>query len=141
VSINPELFQLPQAEGLAQRCEHWLLDANNDQHLLLVAESAGQIVGSISATLYSPMESAARQMVRDVGLTRLVINALLVQQSYWRHGIGTRLMHDAEAWGRAKGASVVLLDTYVNSPVSVPFYETHLDYQRRAIHFRKRLAD
>ena len=36
-------------------------------------------------------------------------------------------------------ASMVRLDTYVHSPVSVPFYERHMGYQRRSIYFVKEL--
>ena len=34
-------------------------------------------------------------------------------------------------------ARVVSLDTYAHSPVSVPFYERHMSYQRRSIAFAK----
>jgi len=46
----------------------------------------------------------------------------------------------AESWGRDRGASMVRLDTYVHSPVSVPFYERHMGYQRQSIHFAKELS-
>ena len=45
----------------------------------------------------------------------------------------------AEEWGRVRGAEVVRLDTYADSPVSVPFYERHMGYRRRAIVFQKPL--
>lgn len=32
------------------------------------------------------------------------------------------------------GARIVRLDTYAHSPVSVPFYEQRMGYQRRASH-------
>ena len=34
---------------------------------------------------------------------------------------------------------IALLDTDVDSPLSVPFYEQHLGYSRRALCFRKDL--
>jgi hypothetical protein len=34
---------------------------------------------------------------------------------------------------------VVRLDTYADSPVSVPFYERHMGYSRRAVVFQKPL--
>jgi hypothetical protein len=40
---------------------------------------------------------------------------------------------------RDRGAAVVRLDTYADSPVSVPFYERHMGYTRRAIVFQKPL--
>jgi GNAT superfamily N-acetyltransferase len=79
------------------------------------------------------------QLVREHGWTRLVVDALIVHQSQWRQGIGTALLKAAEDWGRARGAQVARLDTYAHSPVSVPFYEDRMGYQRRSIVFQKRL--
>jgi GNAT superfamily N-acetyltransferase len=76
-------------------------------------------------------------MVREPGWTRLFIDALLVDQAVWREGTGTALLAAAEAWGRDRGADVVRLDTYAGSPVSVPFYEQRMGYQRRSIVFQK----
>ena len=50
-----------------------------------------------------------------------------------------QLMDAAEAWGRSHGATLALLDTYVHSEVSVPFYEHGLGYVRHSLHFHKRL--
>ncbi len=52
----------------------------------------------------------------------------------------TALLTAAESWGRDCGASAVSLDTYAHSPVSVPFYERHMGYQRRSIAFAKELG-
>lgn len=57
----------------------------------------------------------------------------------WRQGIGTALLEAVESWGRDRGAAVVRLYTFPGSPVSVPFYERHMGYQRRSILFQKPL--
>lgn len=44
-----------------------------------------------------------------------------------------------EAWGRGKGAVRSVLTTYHSSPLSVPFYEQGMGYERRSIVFEKRL--
>jgi hypothetical protein len=49
-------------------------------------------------------------------------------------------MRAAESWGRDRGARVARLGTYAHSPVSVPFYENRMGYQRRAIIFQKKLG-
>ncbi len=139
-NLNPELFQIPNSEGLADWCEAWAEKPLAEDSLLLVAEEDGQIVGFISSNTIQPIKDAARQFVRDVGHTQLVINALVVRQASWNKGIGTQLMNRAEEWGRSRGATIVLLDTYIASPVSVRFYETSLGYQRRALRFRKELV-
>ena len=45
----------------------------------------------------------------------------------------------AEAWGRSQNAVIALLDTYSESPISIPFYEQRMGYRRRAVHLRKSL--
>ncbi len=137
--LAPDLFQVPQEDGLAAWLEDGLLNVPAEE-LILVAEYAGQAVGFIHAVIQPPLESAARQFVRDVAYPRLSIPALVVQQAYWRHGIGTQLLTAAEEWGRSRGASIALLDTYSESPISLPFYEQRMGYQRRAIHLRKSLG-
>ncbi len=138
-NLNPELFQVPDSDGLAQWCEEWTVNAVSSDRLLLVAADGGQVVGFISASIQPPVKNAARQFVRDVGLTRLLINALVVRQAYWRQRIGTQLMAAAEDWGRSQGAQIALLDTYIASPVSVTFYENRAGYVRKSLLFRKTL--
>jgi hypothetical protein len=46
----------------------------------------------------------------------------------------------AESWGRDHDAVVARLHTYPGSPISVPFYERHMGYQRRSILFQKPLS-
>jgi GNAT superfamily N-acetyltransferase len=138
--LDPELFQIPDTDELAQWCEDSALKGASENTHVLVAEHNGQVVGFISATVHPPLEDAAHQIVQDVGLTRLVIDALAVQQADWRRGIGGQLMDAIEDWGRSRGAVIALLDTYIASPVSVPFYEQRMGYRRRALYFRKTLA-
>jgi GNAT superfamily N-acetyltransferase len=136
--LDPEHFQVPRAEGLA---EHWDSEftRQHDDSLHLVAELDGQVVGWLWARIQPPGPNASAQLVREHGWTRLEIASLIVDRDYWRSGAGTALLEAAEAWGRTRGAQVATLDTYAHSPVSVPFYEDHMGYQRRAIVFQKRL--
>jgi hypothetical protein len=46
-------------------------------------------------------------------------------------------MEAVEEWARSRGAVIGLLDTYIESPLSVPFYEQGMGYSRRALRFRK----
>jgi GNAT superfamily N-acetyltransferase len=137
--LAPDLFQVPEDTGLAEWMETKIAPAPPADRLSLIAEVDGRLVGFMSARLLEPMEEAERQVVGEVGETRLVINALGVERSHWRQGVGTKLMKAAEDWGRERGATLVCLDTWVESPVSVPFYERRLGYERRQIAFRKRL--
>jgi GNAT superfamily N-acetyltransferase len=136
--LDPEHFQVPHAEGLAKSWDNRL--AHQDDHSLqLVAELGGQVVGWLWARIEPPGPNADAQLIRELGWTRLVVASLIVDRDHWRGGAGTALLEEAEAWGRALGARVACLDTYAYSPVSVPFYEDHMGYQRRSIVFQKRL--
>lgn len=97
------------------------------------------MIGSLTAHLELPEPDAAAQLTRDQGRTRLMVDALMVMQENWRHGVGAALLESAESWGRSRGAEVVRLDTYAHSKVSVPFYERRMGYRRRAIVFEKPL--
>ena len=105
----------------------------------LVAEVDGRVVGDVAARLERPVEDAARQLLRDLGRVRLYVDALGVEEAHRRRGVGARLMHAVEDWGRGKGAVRSLLTTYHASPLSVPFYEQGMGYKRRSIVFEKRL--
>jgi GNAT superfamily N-acetyltransferase len=59
--------------------------------------------------------------------------------AYKRQGVATKLVQAAEDWGRKRGAVVAICDTFIDSPLSVPFWERRMGYKRRAIIFRKRL--
>lgn len=137
-NLDPTHFQVPDTEGLADSWEEQLA-ASREGELRLVAEAGGQVIGWLSARLQLPEDDAAAQLTREHGWTRLVVDALIVDRGYWRHGAGTALLEAAEAWGRDRGAQVARLDTYADSPISVPFYEDRMGYQRRSILFQKRL--
>lgn len=131
-------FQVPPAQGLAESFEAGLGTGGEDE-LRLVADLDGQVAGWLTARIEHPAPGAERQLVREHGWTRLLIDALLVDQAVWHQGAGTELLAAAEGWGRDRGARVARLDTYYDSPVSVPFYERHMGYSRRAVVFQKPL--
>jgi len=137
-ALNPALFQVPAPDGLAQSLEDRFLHLAANDALVLVADSASHVVGYLIATIAPPSPRAALDASRDAGLVRLAIDALIIREDSRHHGVGTRLMEAAERWGRGRGAAIALLDTY-DSPLSVPFYEHHLGYSRRALRLRKDL--
>jgi GNAT superfamily N-acetyltransferase len=133
--LDPAHFQRPSAEGLAESFEAGLGPKGEDARQL-VAELDGEVAGWVTARIEHPAAGAAYQFVRESGWTRLFVDALVVDQALWRHGIGTALLKAAESWGRDGGADVVRLNTYAEGPVAVPFYERH-GYLRRSILFQK----
>jgi GNAT superfamily N-acetyltransferase len=119
--LDPEVFQVPGADGLAEWLEERLHRPISEDRFMLVAEREGEIVGTISAFIEETLEVAPRQIMRDLSCRRLTVNVLGVRTGYWRQGIGKRLLEAAEEWGRRRGATVALLDTYIHSPVFLPF--------------------
>ena len=137
--LDADAFQIPAADGLVAWFEELLHRPRSADAVWLVAELDGRVVGDVAARLERPIEDAARQLLRDLGRVRLYVDALGVEEAYRRRGVGARLMHAVEEWGRVKGAVRSLLTTYHASPLSVPFYEQGMGYERRSIVFEKRL--
>jgi GNAT superfamily N-acetyltransferase len=135
--IAPETHAPGEQEGFAE----WIVAEWDDgpNTLALVAELDDEIAGYVEATIQEPPAWGRFFSSRDVRERRLYINALLTAEPYRRRGVGTRLVEAAEEWGRERGATVALLDTSYESPLSVPFWE-RMGYGRRSIIFRKRLS-
>jgi GNAT superfamily N-acetyltransferase len=138
-SLDPGSFRVPERDGLGEWMERGLKNPPQGEWITLVGQLDGRTVGFLEAHLVGPIEDADKQMVTELGEMRLVVNALGVEQAFWRQGVATALMNEAEQWGRAKGATLVSVETNADSPVSVPFYEQGVAYRRAHIGFRKRL--
>jgi ribosomal protein S18 acetylase RimI-like enzyme len=136
--LEPELFRMPDEDGVVEFAEP--KGGTPDDVLELVAELDGEIAGHLEARIEPPLDSARYQTVSDVGETRLFINALATVEEFKRRSVATRLVEAAEEWGRERGATVAFLDTWVDSPSSIPFWEERMGYARRSIIFRKPLA-
>jgi GNAT superfamily N-acetyltransferase len=139
VELDPEAFRVPSSDGLVEFFEESLKRPRSDDSVWLVAEVDGQVVADISARLERPAQDAGRQLLRYLAEVRIYVDALGVVQAHRRRGVGTRLMGAIERWARERGAVCAMLDTYAASPLSVPFYERGMGYQRRSIVFEKRL--
>ncbi len=138
--LAPDYFKTPDEDGCAAFFEDdsgWRDEADN---LALVAEITGEVAGYLEATLQQPMETARWQSQRDLSAPRLFIGVVTTGDRFKRRGVATRLVEAAEGWGRSKGAVVAICDTYIESPLSVPFWEKRMGYTRRAIVLRKPLA-
>jgi len=139
VALAPGDFQLPQAEGLAQFLDP-LPESESDARIFLVAEVDGELAGYAVATLTPPLESAHRQYVPYHAETRIYIDALGIGDAHQRRGLATRLVEELEQWGRERGATLAATDTYVESPLSVPFWQERMGYRPRSVVMWKRLG-
>ena len=137
--LAPEHFRAPDEEGLVALVEEDGEWREAPENLALVAEVEGDVAGYLEASIQAPLETARWQTQRDLGVVRLFINFVGTADRYKRTGVATRLVEAAEEWGRSRGAVVAVCDTFVDSPLSVPFWEERMGYDRRAIVFRKPL--
>jgi GNAT superfamily N-acetyltransferase len=138
--LAPDYFKVPDDDGFVELIETdggWRDDPAN---LALVAEVDGRVAGYLEASVPPAVETARWQAQRDLGQVRLAINFVGTGDDFKRRGVATRLVEAAEAWGRSKGAQVTVCDTYVDSPLSIPFWEQRMGYERRAVILRKPLA-
>lgn len=135
--LAPDEFRVPDSDGQAEWLDSFLT-ADGERELALVAELDGEVAGYLEARLEEPLDSARYQTNPELAERRLFIGALLTARAYWRRGVGSALVEAAEAWGRNRGATVAVMDTYAESPVSVPFWEGR-GYRTRSVIMRKRL--
>ena len=138
VDLAPQHFRSPLLGGFEQELDAEL-GVPRDAALHLVAECEGEVVGALAARLLPPEDGAERQIAPDLGETRVRIDYVATAGAHRRHGVGTRLVQAAEAWGREHGAAVAETWTYPPSPLSVPFWEQRMAYEKRSVNLRKRL--
>jgi GNAT superfamily N-acetyltransferase len=101
-------------EELAARLAR-LLDAAD--HHIAVAEHDGRVAGLLHAFVRPALEKPYEA----------VVQALVVDETWRRQGIGQALMRDAEAWAAARGLASVALHTR-----SAQVFYTRLGYRKLA---------
>jgi GNAT superfamily N-acetyltransferase len=138
-ALAPDTFQVPESDGLAEYLARDETAPDEPDVLRLVAEVDGRVVGSAAARVVRPQPGAGYQLQREFAETRLLVDAVVIEEAYRRRGVGERLMDAVEAWGREEGASVSLLDTYPESALSLPFFTERMGYDRRSVRLWKRL--
>jgi GNAT superfamily N-acetyltransferase len=137
-ALAPEHFHVPDLAGFAEEIDAALGEPDPEvRHL--VADVDGEVAGALVARVLAPEPGAEREISSDLAQTRLRIDYLAVDESHRRDGIGKRLVEDAEAWGRARGAAVAETWTYRGSPLSMPFWQDGMGYEERSVNLRKPL--
>jgi GNAT superfamily N-acetyltransferase len=137
-ALAPEHFHSTDLDGFAEEVDAALAAPEPDvRHL--VAESDGQLAGALIARVLAPEDGAHREISPDLARTRLRIDYLAVAEEHRRAGVGARLVEEAEAWGRGRGATVAETWTYRRSPLSLAFWEAGMGYAERSVNLRKPL--
>lgn len=136
--IDRLFFREPDRDGLDDWFEE-LIARPREGKLLLVAELFGEVAGHLAATLHAPVPSATRQVMADLGRHTVHVDVLAVAERWRRHGVGRALMDHAMGWARVSGAVAVSLETDVDNPSSMAFYEKTMGMRRQSVVFRKTL--
>jgi len=131
----PEHFRMPRLDDLQDELDAELGERGNTA-LELVAEVDGAVVGALVARVLASEEEAEREIVPELGERRLRIEYLATDRRHQRRGVGSRLVDEAESWGREQGATVSETWTYARSPLSVPFWTQRMGYEARSVNLR-----
>jgi ribosomal protein S18 acetylase RimI-like enzyme len=128
----PRIFRQP--DGAAREKDYYLGLIADEDVALLVAEVAQDLVGYVHA------------LVRDAPAVPVfvprryaVVDAVVVRSGFQFHGIGRRLMDEAQAWALAKGAASIELNVYEFNEPAISFYE-RLGYQTLSRKMSKELG-
>jgi GNAT superfamily N-acetyltransferase len=98
-------------------------------HILLVAETGGAIVGLVGACLALGLE-----LNGPYGR----LTGLVVDEAWRKQGIGEELMHAVEDWLLEHGARLSLITSGLHRDAAHAFYR-RLGYQQTGLRFKKRL--
>ena len=112
----PHVFQRP--EGAAREREHYLGLLADEGVCLLVAQSGSDLVGYVHAIMKD-----APAVPLFVPRRYAVVDEVLVRSGFQFHGIGRRLMDEAQAWAAANGATSIELNVYEFNENAIAFYE------------------
>ena len=129
----PHIFQQPN--GAAREEDHYLGLVADENVALLVAEAGKDLVGFVHAVLRD-----APAVPFFVPRRYVVVDAVVVRSGLQKHGIGRRLMDEAQAWAVAKGATSIELNVYEFNETAISFYEG-LGYQTFSRKMSKELRE
>jgi ribosomal protein S18 acetylase RimI-like enzyme len=135
VKLDPERYSAPAAGSISARYRGGLQHpphAHNEA-ITLVAEFNGVVVAFIEARLEQSSDAMHREM------TYCHISEIAVRHGHRNQGIGGRLMHAAEAWGRKMDAVFASLEFHNENTRAALFYQRRMGYRPASITAIKRL--
>jgi ribosomal protein S18 acetylase RimI-like enzyme len=117
-ALDPAEFRVPEHAAVVTRFRAEL-EAAEDVDLHLVAEVDGLVVGQLDAFMRPQPSQGSMRTPR-----RSALIGVSVDEGWRGRGIGTALMHAAEAWARERGFDALELD------VADPNRDARLLYER-----------
>jgi ribosomal protein S18 acetylase RimI-like enzyme len=112
----PQVFQEP--DGPVRSREYVTAIVSNENMVLFVAESDGQIIGLVQAYVQE-----APDIPLFVPRRYAVIDNVAVKQDFRRSGIGQALIEKAERWAKDKKASQIELNVWEFNTGATAFYD------------------
>ena len=133
--LDPERYSAPAVEMISARYREGRQHPPDaaGEGITLVADLRGEIVGFIDARLESSPDAMHREMVY------CHIAEIAVSAQHQNQGIGSRLLHAAEDWGRRQGAEFASLEYHAANTPAGGFYQRRMGYRPASITAIKRL--
>jgi ribosomal protein S18 acetylase RimI-like enzyme len=131
--LEPERYFVPDKEAIIARYREGRQHPEDAVAVTLVAVVDGAVVGFVDVKL----DRSPDAMHREILFCHIV--ELAVRESHRSAGIGERLMHAAEAWGRTHGAEMASLEYHVANRRAATFYQSRLGYHVVSLTALKRL--
>ncbi len=134
-SLDPERYAVPTLETISAHYREGLQHslAKVVESINLVAEISGEIVGFIDVRLERSPDPMHREMMY------CHVAEIAVSRRYQNHGIGRRLLREAEDWGRLQGAEFASLEFHAANTRASAFYRRRMGYVIASLTAIKRL--
>lgn len=130
--LDPSLYSTPDYASLKERYAR-RFPLPDDQEIL-VAEVDGEVVGWIE--LHLRPASGEPRMMRDAVSVETDIAVLTEHRG---HGVGSRLVEEAERWAAARGAQLITLEAHVANLDAIRFYQERHGFRTTGILMMKRV--
>ena len=128
-AADPGFSELDE-DGVADvDVSRWLDD---DDRVLFVAESDGDLVGHISGGRHDSPPIYTRG-------ARTHVDGLYVKPDYRREGVASALFDRIEEWATERGCEYIGVSAHVDNDAAVEMYDD--TFERKYISYRRRLGD
>jgi Acetyltransferases len=116
-SLDPAVYLVLWFERIGQRWGERIERVDDPAAVSLIAEYGGELVVFVDAQL----DQSPVAMFRDMLLCH--VTEIAACRRMQRCGIGTRILHAAEEWGRERGADMALLEFHPENAEARIFYQ------------------
>ncbi|MBN1453284.1 MAG: GNAT family N-acetyltransferase [Anaerolineales bacterium] len=112
----PHIFIKP--DGPVRECDYYLGLISDENIGLFVAELDGNVVGFVHVII-----KEAPDIPVFIQRRYAVVDSILVESAFQKHGIGKSLMDKMQEWSFSKGAESIELNVYEFNSNAISFYK------------------